>query len=321
MCRFLWPLASLAFLVLPLHAQDGGAPLTINLGGTAAVAVEASTGGGRVVLGRATPGTAFTVLASALNVGKGSRVNATVDRTGPEPKLVLVPEGTSDVTCREARTQRDDACEVVGGFPWGETPTLGFTMSGGDLVLSSGAGYSTTRAPRFTVGVGYGGSSFTKAEEIGCDQPGIVTCSADKGGTGIQVFGEYALTDQIRFGVGYRRSGFSVSQTYADATQRHDVTVSSYESYLQLRPFGRARVVPFFVGGWGWWCNESEIFDASNLVGTRGQGGGRLFGDFGLEVPQLVGGLGGRVMGGYATGGGGDADTHARYALGLTFNF
>jgi len=322
MRRFAWPLASLAFVMAPLAAQDTGTPLTINLGGASAgVAVEASTGSGRVALGRAAPGAPLTVLASALNAGKGQRVNATVDRSGPEPKLVLVPEGTTDATCEAAEARREDACDVVGGFPWGETPRLGFTLSGGALTLSTGMTYATRRPNRFTLGIGYVGSSFTKAEEIGCDQPGIASCTAETGGSGIHAFGEYALTDQIRFGLGYRRGRFSVDQAYADATQRHEVTVSSYESYLQVRPIQGRRVVPFFMGGWGWWCNESEILDASTLLGTRGQSGGRLFGDVGLEVPQIVGGLGGRVMGGYATGGGGDADSAFRYSLNLIFNF
>jgi opacity protein-like surface antigen len=325
MCRVLWPLVGVTLAAAPLLAQDGGVPLRINLSGTASAPVAA----GGTVLGRANPGTPFTVLTSALNLGKGAGAGLIARTTGTETTLEVASADVKD-DC-----DKDEACRFIIGFKWGETPdlaldptlTYALPQSFWDLPKKLSAQDVESNLRKYMgddlyrhiyVDAGYQFTSFIKAEDIAGDQPGIIGTSADKSGSGIRIGVGYQITPNLGVGVRYAHSGFSVSQQFSDRTHDHDVKVNSYEGLIRFRPLPDGPLMPYVDLGWGYFSNKSEIRAFGDVLGTRSQGGGRVFGGFGTNLrfrDRIWGDLGA----GYVTGGSDDADTNWWILLGLTY--
>jgi hypothetical protein len=306
-------LIALAWSPSRVAAQDGEV-LTINLSGAAGASVMAATPNGRQVLGRATSGTGFALNMSALNAGKGDRVEVRVDRTGSEPVIVLVPPGVADTGCAAA----DDDCEVIATVPWGTSRTIGVNVGSGMPPLSR-----TAPPKRFRIGVDYTSSSFGSLKDVACDMmaiAGLTGCTVDDKGTGIGVFAEYTALPGIDLGIRYSTTDYQVDQAFGSDMIDHRVNVNMYDAYARYRPLPAARINPFVFLGGSWICNESDLVSLGEVFDTRSEGGFRFLGGAGADV-QLTDRFGLRLGTSRVTGGGGDADSHWRVSAATTFTF
>lgn len=299
----------------PLGAQQRLETLTVSLPTTtlSAADVELSHGNRREVIGQVLAARPLQLDMNAVNIGKGQRVDLTLQGG----KVVLIPAGVTDSECQAANRDPLIAdCRRVEVLTWGTSASYGLTAIDGVLSL-----IDRPLGPRFSLGAEYSGYNFNRLDAVACDLeaiPALTGCEATSSGSGLGIYGEFALDRHFGLGARIARTSYQVEQHYGATPVNHDVTLTMFDLYSSWRPMTRGPFEPFAQIGMSYWDNADEF--GNDEFDPRGEAGLRLFGSIGADL-RLRNPISLRGSVGYGSGGSRDADSHFRYSFGGHFNF